>query len=179
MSSQPSPEAGGTRGGGSAFASDRAARSLLYMAKDGRKQRTRTRYFGDDEIMRNAYENRMRLPANDVVCAHVGKWRGARCVAAGFNPVRWNPLVTNVSRFGVYGINFQDTSVTYRTLVMKVPFAGYGTLMDGADGRGLVFQMTLPPKDFEAMSSPAIREHLHRFMRADDDIPRLHREVHG
>jgi hypothetical protein len=236
-------------------------RSLLYLAKDGRKQRTLSLYFGDDEItrMREAYEDRMRLSVNDVVCAHVsealmnadpavdrrtlaisvntrnrsgldpmlvgnilsalnvdirrgetarsiaerirhdvdhfadehcdmrinqqfldaaGKWRGARCVATGFNPVRWNPLITNVSGFGVYRINFEDTSATYCTLVMKVPVAGYGSLIEGADGRGLVFQMTLPPKDFEAMSSPAIREHLHRFRRGDDDIPRLHRDVH-
>ena len=237
------------------------ARSLLYLAKDARKQRTLSLYFGDDEIarMRDAYENRMCLSANDVVCAHVsealmnadpavdrrtlaisvntrnrcgldpmlvgnilsalnvdirrggtarsiaerirhdvdhfadehcdmrinqqfldtaGKWRGARCVATGFNPVRWNPLITNVTGFGVYRINFEDTSATYCTLVMKVPVAGYGSLIEGPDGRGLVFQMTLPPKDFEAISSPAIREHLRRFRRADDDIPRLHREVY-
>jgi hypothetical protein len=237
------------------------ARSLLYLAKDGRKQRTLSLYFGDDEItrMRDAYENRMRLSVNDVVCAHVsealmnadpavnrrtlaisvntrnrcgldpmlvgnilsalnvdirrgetarsiaerirhdvdhfadehcdmrinqqfldtaGKWRGARCVATGFNPVRWNPLVSNWSGFGVYRIQFEDIFTSYCTPLMKVPVAGYGSLIEGADGRGLVFQMTLPPKDFEAMSSPAIREHLHRFRRADDDIPRLHREVH-
>ena len=237
------------------------ARSLVYLAKDGRKQRTLSLYFGDDEItrMREAYENRMRLSVNDVVCAHVsealmnadpavdrrtlaisvntrnrsgldpmlvgnilsalnvdirrgetarsiaerirhdvdhfadehcdmrinqqfldtaGKWRGARCVATGFNPVRWNPLVSNWSGFGVYRIQFEDIFTSYCTPLMKVPVAGYGSLIEGADGRGLVFQMTLPPKDFEAMSSPAIREHLHRFRRADDDIPRLHREVH-
>jgi hypothetical protein len=237
------------------------ARSLLYLAKDGRKQRTLSLYFGDDEItrMRDAYENRVRLSVNDVVCAHVsealmnadpavdrrtlaisvntrnrcgldpmlvgnilsalnvdiqrgqtarsiaerirhdvdhfadehcdmrinqqfldtaGKWRGARCVATGFNPVRWNPLVSNWSGFGVYRIQFEDIFTSYCTPLMKVPVAGYGSLIEGADGRGLVFQMTLPPKDFEAMSSPAIREHLHRFRRADDDIPRLHREVH-
>jgi hypothetical protein len=51
--------------------------------------------------------------------------------------------------------------------------------VEGAQGRGLVFQMSLPPREFEAMSSPAIREHLHRFRCAGDDIPRLHREVHG
>ena len=107
-----------------------------------------------------------------------GKWRGARCVATGFNPVRWNPLVSNWSGFGVYRIQFEDIFTSYCTPLMKVPVAGYGSLIEGADGRGLVFQMTLPPKDFEAMSSPAIREHLHRFRRADDDIPRLHREVH-
>jgi Transferase family len=238
-----------------------AARSLLYLAKDGRKQRTLSFCFGEDEIarMRDAYGNRMRLSANDVVCAHVsealmnadpavdrrtlaisvntrnrcgldpmlvgnilsalnvdirrgetarsiaerirhdvdhfadehcdmrinqqfldtaGKWRGARCVATGFNPVRWNPLITNWSGFGVYRIQFEDTFPSYCTPLMKVPVAGYGSLIEGPDGRGLVFQMTLPPKDFEAMSSPAIREHLHRFRRADDDIPRLHREVH-
>jgi hypothetical protein len=237
------------------------ARSLLYLARDGRKQRTLSLYFGDDEItrMRDAYENRVRLSVNDVVCAHVsealmnadpavdrrtlaisvntrnrcgldpmlvgnilsalnvdirrgqtarsiaerirhdvdhfadehcdmrinqqfldtaGKWRGARCVATGFNPVRWNPLVSNWSGFGVYRIQFEDIFTSYCTPLMKVPVAGYGSLIEGADGRGLVFQMTLPPKDFEAMSSPAIREHLHRFRRADDDIPRLHREVH-
>lgn len=239
-----------------------AARSLRYLATDGRKQRTLSLYFGDDEItrMRDASEDRMRLSANDVVCAHVsealmnadptvdrrtlaisvnmrkrcgldpmlvgnilsalnvdirrgetgpaiaerirhgldhfidehcdmrtnqrfldsaGRWRGARCVASSFNPVRWNPLITNVSGFGVYRIAFEDTSAAYCAFVMKVPVAGYGSLMEGAEGRGLVFQMTLPPKDFEGMSSPATRDHLHRFRRADDDIPRLHRLVHG
>jgi hypothetical protein len=29
------------------------------------------------------------------------------------------------------------------------------------------------------MSRPAIREYLHQFRRAHDDIPRLHREVHA
>ncbi len=52
-------------------------------------------------------------------------------------------------------------------------------LVEGADGRGLVFQMTLPPEDFVAMCSVAIREHMHRLRRADDDIPRLHRDIHG
>lgn len=237
------------------------ARSLLYLAKEGRKQRTLSLYFGDDEItrMREAYGNRMRLSVNDVVCGHVsealmnadpavdrrtltvsvnarnrcgldpmlvgnilsalnvdirrgdtgrsiaerirhdvdhfadehcdmrinqqfldtaGKWRGARCVAIGFNPIRWNPLITNVSGFGAHRIHFEDTLATCCMLVMKVPVAGYGSLIEGPDGRGLVFQMTLPPKDFEAIASPAIREHLHRFQRADDDIPRLHREVY-
>jgi hypothetical protein len=107
-----------------------------------------------------------------------GRWRGARCVATGFNPVRWNPLITNWSGFGVYRIQFEDTFTSYCTPLMKVPVAGYGCLIEGADGRGLVFQMTLPPKDFGATSSPAIREHLHRFGRAGDDIPRLQREVH-
>jgi hypothetical protein len=229
------------------------ARSLRYLTREGRKQRTLSVYFGDDEIlrMRAAYGLRMQLSANDVVCAHVsealmyadpavdrrtlsisvntrnrcgldpmlvgnilsalnvdirrgeracsiaerirhdvdhfadehcdmrinqqfldtaGKWRGARCVATGFNPIRWNPLITNMSGFGVYRINFEDTFATYCTPMMNVPVAGYGSLMEGADGRGLVFQMTLPPKDFESMSSPAIREHLHCFRRAESYI---------
>jgi hypothetical protein len=237
-------------------------RSLRYLAKDGRKQRTLSLYFSEDEItrMREAYGSRMRLSANDVVCADVsealmkadpavhrrtlaisvntrsrcgldpmlagnmlsalnieirrgetaqpiaerirdgvdhfadehcdmrinqrflntaGRWRGARCVATGFDPVRWNPLITNVSGFGVYRLNFDDTSASYCTLVMKVPVAGYGSLMEGMYGRGLVFQMTLPPKDFEAMSSPTIREHMHQFRSAGDYVPRLHRAVHA
>ena len=222
------------------------ARSALYLAKDARKQRTLSLYFGEDEIarMRNAYENGTRLSANDVVCAHVsealmradpavdrrtlaiavnartrcgldpmlvgniittlnldlhrreaarsiagrirhrvdhfgdehcdmrinqqfldnaGAWRAARCVSTAFNPARWNPLISNWSGFGVYRIQFEDTRLSYCTPVMNFPVAGLGALLDGADGRGLVFQMSLPPTEFEAMSSPANREQLHRF----------------
>ena len=238
------------------------ARSVLYLAKDARKQRTLSLYFGEDEIdrMRDAYRSRMRLSANDVVCAHVsealmsahpamdrrtlavavnarnrcgldpmlvgniittlnldlrreeaagsfakrlrhtvdhfadehcdmrinqrfldaaGAWRAARCVSTAFNPARWNPIVSNQSGFGVYRIAFEDTFTSYCTLLMKLPVAGLGALVEGAEGRGLVFQISLPPKEFQVMSSPAIREHMHRFRRAGDDIPRLHREVHG
>jgi len=250
------------------------AHSALYLAKDARKHRTLSLYFGEDEIARMcaAYGDRMRSPfparsapalrlsANDVVCGHVsealmkadpavdrrtlaiavnartrcgldpmligniittlnldvrrgeaagsiaqrirhnvdhfadehcdmrtnqkfldaaGAWRAARCVSTAFNPARWNPLVTNWSGFGVHRIQFEDAGTTYFTPLMKLPVAGLGALVDGADGRGLVFQMSLPPKEFEAMSSLPIREHLRRFRRAGDDIPRLHREVHG
>jgi hypothetical protein len=109
----------------------------------------------------------------------VGAWRAARCVSTAFNPARWNPLVTNLSGFGVHRIQFEDVFPSYCTMVVRLPVAGGGALMEGAGGRGLVFQMALPPKEFEAMSSPAIREHLHRFRCAGDDIPRLHTEVEG
>jgi hypothetical protein len=238
------------------------ARSALYLAKDSRKQRTLSFYFGEDEIarMRDAYGSRMRLSANDVVCAHVsaalmkadpavdrrtlaiavnarnrcgldpmlignlittlnldlrrgatassiaerirhnvdhfadehcdmrinqkfldaaGAWRAARCVSTAFNPAQWNPIVSNWSGFGVYRIQFEDTFTSYCTPLMKLPVAGLGALVDGADGRGLIFQIALPPKEFKAMSSPATREHMHRFRCAADDIPRLHSEVHG
>jgi len=237
------------------------ARSALYLAKDARKQRTLSLYFGEDEIarMRDTYGNGKRLSANDVVCAHVaealmevgpavdrrtfaiavnarrrcgldpmlignilttlnldlrrgeaagsiaerirhmvdhfadehcdmrinqrfldaaGAWRSARCVSTAFDPARWNPVVSNQSGFGVYRIQFEDTVTSYCTLLLKSPVAGLGALVDGVDGRGLVFQMSLPPKEFEAMSSPAIRERMHRFRCAGDDIPRLHRGVH-
>lgn len=238
------------------------ARSALYLAKDARRQRTLSHYFGEDEIarMRDASRNRMRLTANDVVCANIsealmtadpavdrrtlaiavnarnrcgldsmlvgnvittlnldlrrgeaagsiaerihhkvdhfadeycdmrinqkfldgaGAWRAARLVSTAFDPARWNPLVTNWSGFGVYHVHFEGTFTSYCTPLTKFPVAGLGALMEGADGRGLAFHMALPAKEFEAMSSPAIREHMHRFRCAGDDIPRLHHEVHG
>lgn len=236
------------------------ARSALYLAKDARKQRTLSIYFGDDEIarMHDATGNRMRLSANDIVCAHVaealmkadpavdhrtlaiavnarnrcgldpmlvgniittlnldlrrgeaasaiaerirqkvdhfadehcdmrinqqfldaaGAWRAARCVSNAFNPARWNPLVSNWSGFGVYRVHFEGAFPFYCTPLLKLPVAGLGALMEGADSHGLVFRMALPPKEFETMSNPEIRGHMHRFRRAGDDIPRLHREV--
>ena len=108
-----------------------------------------------------------------------GAWRAARCVSTAFNPAQWNPIVSNWSGFGVYRIQFEDTMTSYFTPLMKLPIAGLGALVDGAGGRGLVFQIALPPKEFEAMSSAANRAHVHRFRRADDDIPQLHRAIHG
>lgn len=104
----------------------------------------------------------------------VGGWRAARCVTGAFNPVHWNPLVTNWSGFGLYDIRFEDTFPAYCTPLMKLPIAGGCVLIEGAAHRGVVLHMALPPKDFEAMSSPAIREHLHQFRCAGDDSPRLH-----
>lgn len=237
-------------------------RSAVYLAKESRKQRTVSFYFGDDEIarMRDAYGTQMRLSANDVVCGHVseslmdcdpdverrslaiavntrrrcgldpmlsgniittlnidlrrgeeassiakrirhrvnhfadehcdmrinqefldaaGAWRGARCVSTAFNPAQWNPLVSNLSGFGVYRIKFEDTCTSFYTLLMAESVAGLGALTDGVNGQGLIFQMSLPPSEFEAMSSSKVRHHMHRFRCAGDDIPRLHRELHG
>ncbi|SRX96153.1 hypothetical protein [Kitasatospora setae KM-6054] [Mycobacterium shimoidei] len=232
------------------------ARSALYMAKDARKQRTLSIYFGEDEItrMRHAYGTRMRLSVNDVVCGHLseaimqadpaldqrtlmiavnarkrcgldpmllgniitplnidlqrgdaansiaerirckvddftqlcdirinqrfldaaGGWRAARCVTRAFNPVHWNPLVTNWSGFGLYDIRFEDTRPSYCTPLMRLPIAGGCVVIEGAGGRGVVLHTALPPKDYEAMSSPEIREYIHQFRSAGDDIPRLH-----
>ena len=51
------------------------ARSALYLAREADKQRTLTLYFGDEEVarMQDAFGTRMRLSANDVVCAHVAE----------------------------------------------------------------------------------------------------------
>jgi hypothetical protein len=108
-----------------------------------------------------------------------GGLRAARCVSRAFNPARWNPLVSNQSGFGVYRLQFEDTFTSYCALLMKLPVAGLGALLEGADGCGLVLRIALPPKEFEATSSLPIREHMHRFRCAGDDIPRLHREIHG
>jgi hypothetical protein len=108
-----------------------------------------------------------------------GAWRAARCVSAAFDPARWNPFVSNWSGFGVYGIQFEDAYPSFFTPVLKLPVAGLSALIDGAHGRGLVFLMSLPPKEFKLMSSSATKEYVHRFRRQDDDIPRVHREVHG
>jgi hypothetical protein len=116
---------------------------------------------------------------NQRVLDAAGAWRAARCVSTAFNPARWNPFVTNLSGFGVYRLQFEGAFTSYCTLLLKSPVAGLGALMEGADGRGLVFQISLPPKEFEVASSASAREHLHRFRSVDDDIPPLHRRVHA
>ena len=106
-----------------------------------------------------------------------GAWRAARCVSTAFDAARWNPLVSNWSGFGVYRIQFEDTFTSYYTPLMKLPVAGLGALMDGPGGRGLVFQMSLPPKEFHAMSEPGVHRLLHRFRSGAHPIPGPHREI--
>lgn len=120
-------------------------------------------------------EDHCDMRINQRFMDEAGKWRGARCVATGFDPAQWNPLITNVSGFGVHRITFDGFPVAYCAVVMDVPVAGFGSLIEGKGGRGLVFQMTLPPADFDAMSHPAVMERLHEFQCADDDIPLVHR----
>ncbi|MEB3031506.1 hypothetical protein [[Mycobacterium] nativiensis] len=86
---------------------------------------------------------------------------------------RWNPVVTNWSGFGVYRVRFEDTVPCYVTPLMKLPIAGLDAPMEGPDGLGLAFQMSLPPREFSAMSNPTAREHLHRFRGAGDELPHL------
>ncbi|ORW18065.1 hypothetical protein AWC18_16635 [Mycolicibacter nonchromogenicus] len=87
--------------------------------------------------------------------------------------------MTNWSGFGVYRVHFEDTWPSYFTPLMRVPVAGLGALMEGAERHGLVFQMSLPPKEFDALSRPAVREYLHRFRRIGEVLPRVNRDVHG
>jgi hypothetical protein len=83
-----------------------------------------------------------------------GAWRAARCVSTAFNPARWNPLISNWSGFGVYRIQFDDTFTSYFTALMKLPVAGLGALLDGADVRGLAFQMSLRPRNSRPCQAP-------------------------
>jgi hypothetical protein len=127
----------------------------------------------------NHFDETCDIRTNQEFLDAAGAWRAARCVSTAFDPARWNPLVSNWSGFGVYRIQFEDTVTSYCTPLLKMPVAGLGALLDAADRRGVVFQMSLPPREFEALSSLASREHLHRFRDAGDDSPRLVDEAHG
>lgn len=119
------------------------------------------------------------MRANQQFLDTAGRWRSAWCVSTTFDAARWNPVVTNWSGFGVYRIQFEDTFPCYFTPLTNLPVGGIAILMDGADGRGLVFSMFLPRREFAALSQPAMQARLHSFRDADDDIPPLHRELHG
>lgn len=255
------PADGASRPGVRCLGLGELARSTWYIAKNARRQKTVSVYFGDDELgrMRDAYERRIRLSTNDVVCAHLAEallkshpavaertlaiavnartrcgldpmlvgnvlttlgvnvrvgdeapliaerirhsvdhfadehcdlranqrfldglsgWQAARCVSTIFNPDQWNPLVSNLSGFDVYRLGFEGLQPCYYTLLLKLPVAGLGVLTEGAGGRGLLFQMALPPEDFDAMVGQDTRAWLHRFRRADDEIPAIHRAAH-
>jgi hypothetical protein len=127
----------------------------------------------------NGFAEHCDMRANQQFLDRAGLLGDVRCVSTAFNPARWNPLITNLSGFGVYRIHFEDTFVSYCTLLMKLPVAGLGALVDGVDGRGLVFQIALPQREFHALRTPGVAEHMHRFRCVDDDIPSLHRVLHG
>lgn len=238
------------------------AKAALYLAKDARKQRTVSLYFGEEEIrrMREAYGTRTRLSANDVLCAHLSEalvlseptmdqrtlvmavnvrkrfgldprllgnmftmlqlpvHRGeppsaiaervrhavdhfgdehcdmrqnqrfmdasssldaVRCVSTAFDVTRWPLVMSNHGNFDVYGLRFEDTTPSFYAPLMIFPVAGLGALSDGVDGRGALFTMAVPPKVAEAMTSEEMQERLHQFRRTTDDIPVVHRDLHG
>ncbi len=86
-----------------------------------------------------------------------GAWRAARLVSTAFNPARWNPLITNLSGFGLYRVRFGHSHPWFVTMILRLPVAGGGVLMEGTGGRGLVFQMALPPREFAAVSAQLVR----------------------
>ncbi len=77
-----------------------------------------------------------------------------RLLAPAFHGQSLKNYDSNWSGVGVYRLQFEDTFACYYTPLLKVPVAGLAAVSDGADGRGLVFQMALLPKDFQAMRSP-------------------------
>ena len=178
----------GARGPGVRFLGPvELARSALYLAKDARRHRTLRVYFSDGEIarMRSQYGNGTRLTVNDVVCGHISEMLmdtdpavGRRTLAIAVN-ARSGPLRRTLrhaqSGFGVYRIQFEGSRPSYCTPLITSPVAGLGALLEGADGGGLVFQIALPPKEFERMTGPTVREQIHRFRRPGDHIPELHR----
>lgn len=115
----------------------------------------------------NHFGEHCDMRVNQRLLSAAGKWRAARCVSTAFDPARWNPLISNLSGFGVYRLRFEGTTPCYFTTVLKLPVAGLGALLDGPGGHGLVLQMALPPREFDVMSGPAMQELLHRFRRAD------------
>ena len=76
---------------------------------------------------------------NQTFLESVGNWRGARCVASGFNPTRWNPLITNVERLRRAIASASRARPVTHCAVLSVPVAGYGVLnrRDGRQGAGL------------------------------------------
>lgn len=71
-----------------------------------------------------------------------------------------------------FRIRFEDTFTSYCTLLMNAPVAGLGALVEGADGRGQVFQI-IAAQRIRGYVEPAIRERMHRFRCAGEEIPRL------
>ena len=93
----------------------------------------------------------------------LGPLRAARCVSVAFDPDRPNVLISNWSGFGVYRIGFEGVTPCHFTPLAKVPVTGLGALVDGPGGRGLVFQISLTPEEFDATSTDAMLEYIHRF----------------
>lgn len=58
--------------------------------------------------------------------------------------------------------------------MLRPPVAGLGAVLEGAGGRGLMVQMSLPPNDFAAFQRVAADGDLHRFRRTGDQIPAVH-----
>jgi hypothetical protein len=103
------------------------------------------------------------MRANQTFFDGLGPLRAGRCVSTSFEPSRWSVVISNWSGFGLYRIQFEGMSPCHVTPVVKVPVPGLGVLVDGVGGRGLVFQIALPPVEFGVASSAEMDDYVHRF----------------
>jgi len=106
-----------------------------------------------------------------------GRWGITRCAPVSLDVTTFSSGITNWSNEGLYHVTFEGTAPTHVASVMNYLLPGTGILVEGAEGRGLLFVMSLPPGIADAMASPTMRDHLHRFRRNGDDIPPLYRDL--
>jgi hypothetical protein len=116
---------------------------------------------------------RSNLKLVDAAC---GRWGAYRCVNVSFDVTKFHSGISNWCNEGLHRVRFAGVAPAYVAPVANFLLPGSGAVVEGADGRGMLLTMTLPPETAEAMAGPTIRAHLRRFRRDDDDIPRLYRD---
>jgi hypothetical protein len=102
-------------------------------------------------------------------------WR--RCVPLSMDPLRRVLMLSNVSGFGVYDLDFGAGRPSYFTSLTRAPVPWLGGIVEGFGGRGRLFGAYLPRRIDEALASPRGRAQLHMFRDGGEVDPELSRQI--
>lgn len=123
----------------------------------------------------NRFESEhMNFVANhQLVDGKGGTAKLSRFVLRALDPERGNILITNWNQMGLYGTRFGSGELLYFTPVGKVEMPWASAITEGFEGKGLIYNITLPSRCAEAALSPEWLAALHCYRSPGDELPAI------
>lgn len=98
-------------------------------------------------------------------------WR--RFISRSLDPINHNLLITNWSKFGVYGLTFGGDAPFYFSPAAEMPFPWVSGITEGFNNTGLIYSVVLPHEVAAKVASDQVRAQIHYCRPPEDTIPEI------
>ena len=100
-----------------------------------------------------------------------GMKNNARFISTTIDPLKRTLLITNWSNFGVYDIVFGDSKPFYFSYFGNSPFPWLSSIVEGFDGRGLIYSVWLPKKLAKKIMQESNLNEIHQYRDGKEVLP--------